>query len=266
MKTARVALLLLVAIYFSVNLYAYTTQRQLMYFPSLERVTPKDVGLTNVEEVTLQTDSNAKLTCWYGRATIGQPTVLFFHGNGGAVSHRAQRIRDLMSDGYGIFILGYPGYGGNDGAPSEASFMEGALLSYEYLQNSGVASSDIVLYGESLGSGVAVQLAASVEARSLILESPMSSAIEVAREHYPLLLASFLLKDTFQSIDYVDRIDMPLLVMHGDRDRVIPIRIGQQLFEKARDPKKFITLKGAGHNNLQLYPVGEIVREFLDAL
>jgi len=266
LKTAKITLLMLVVIYFSVNLYAYTNQRQLMYFPSLERVSPKDIGLTNVEEVTLQTDSNAKLICWYGRATIGQPTVLFFHGNGGAVSHRAQRIRDLMSDGYGIFVLGYPGYGGNDGAPSEPSFMEGALLSYEYLQNSGVSSGDIVLYGESIGSGVAVQLAASVQARSLILESPMSSAIEVAREHYPWLLVSLLIKDTFQSIDYIDRIDMPLLVMHGDRDQVIPIRIGQHLFEKARDPKTFITLKGAGHNNLQLYPVREIAREFLDAL
>jgi len=214
LKTAKITLLMLVVIYFSVNLYAYTNQRQLMYFPSLERVSPKDIGLTNVEEVTLQTDSNAKLICWYGRATIGQPTVLFFHGNGGAVSHRAQRIRDLMSDGYGIFVLGYPGYGGNDGAPSEPSFMEGALLSYEYLQNSGVSSGDIVLYGESIGSGVAVQLAASVQARSLILESPMSSAIEVAREHYPWLLVSLLIKDTFQSIDYIDRIDMPLLVMH----------------------------------------------------
>lgn len=266
MKAVRITLLALIAIYCSVNLYAYANQKQLMYFPSLERIRPMAVGLANVDEVTLRTDSNVELICWYGGASAGQPTVLFFHGNGGAVNHRAERIRDFMADGYGVFVLGYPGYGGNDGEPSEQSFMEGALLSYEFLQKSGVAPGDIVLYGESIGTGVAVQLAARVHARGLILESPMSSAIEVAREHYPLLLVDLLIRDTYQSIDYVDQINMPLLILHGDRDQVIPIRIGQQLFEKAREPKRFITLQGAGHNNLRLYPAREMAREFINAL
>jgi hypothetical protein len=237
-----------------------------MYFPTLERVGPEEVGLHDVDEVTLQTNSNVNLTSWYGRAKIGRPTVLFFHGNGGAVNHRAHRFRELMSEGYGIFVLGYPGYGGNNGHPSELSFREGSTLAYEYLRNSGVSADDIVIYGESIGSGVAVQLAASVKARGLILEAPMSSTIDVAREHYPYLLVSFLLKDTFQSIDYIEHIDMPLLVMHGNSDQIIPIRVGRKLFENAKDPKTFIELKGAGHNNLQLYSINEFARDFIESL
>lgn len=248
------------------NLYMYMNQRQLMYFPALERVSPEQVGLPDVEEVTLRTVANVELTNWYGRARAGQPTVLFFHGNGGAISHREHRFRELMAEGYGVFVLGYPGYGGNDGNPSESSFREGSLLSYEYLRSSGVASGDIVIYGESIGSGVAVQLAASVNARGLILEAPMSSTIDVAREHYPFLLIRLLLKDTFKSIDYIEHIDMPLLVMHGDSDQVIPIKFGRKLFEKAREPKTFIELKGAGHNDLQLHSVDNLAREFIDSL
>jgi len=171
-----------------------------------------------------------------------------------------------MAEGYGVFILGYPGYGGNEGSPSEKSFREASLLSYEYLRNLGLDAEDVVIYGESIGTGVAVQLAAHVEAKALILESPMTSAIDVASEHYPYLPVSLLLKDRFKSDDHIDRIEMPLLVMHGDRDTIIPIKIGQELFALAKEPKSFVTLEGAGHNDLQLYPVKEIAREFIDSL
>jgi pimeloyl-ACP methyl ester carboxylesterase len=262
----KITLFSILAIYFAINLFAYANQRQLMYFPSSERVSPDEVGLHDVNEVTLRTIANVNLSSWYGPARIGQPTILFFHGNGGAVSHRAQRFRELMAEGFGIFALGYPGYGGNNGRPSESSFLEASTLSYEYLRNSGVAADDIVIYGESIGSGVAVQLAASVEARALILEAPMSSTIDVAREHYPYLIARFLLRDTYQSVDYIEQINMPLLVMHGSRDQVIPIGIGRKLFQKAKDPKTFIELKEAGHNNLQSYSVKEIARDFIESL
>ena len=266
MTTVKITLFSILAIYFAINLYAYVNQRQLMYFPTLERVSPEEVGLHDVKEVTLRANANVDLTSWYGRAKNGQPTILFFHGNGGAVSHRAYRFRELMAEGYGIFVLGYPGYGGNNGRPSESSFREGATLSYEYLRNSGISADDIVIYGESIGSGVAVQLAASVEAKGLILEAPMSSTIDVAREHYPYLFVRLFLKDTFQSVDYIEKINMPLLVMHGSSDQVIPIGLGRNLFQKAKNPKTFIELKGAGHNNLQSYSVKELARDFIESL
>lgn len=266
MRAFKVIAVLIVAFYFAINLYAYMNQRQLMYFPTLERVSPAEVGLANVDEVVLRTNSNLELTSWYGRAEQGQATVLFFHGNGGAIHHRAHRFRDLMEKGYGVFVLGYPGYGGNAGKPAESSFLEASRLSYEYLRAAGVPADSIVIYGQSIGSGVAVQLAASVAASGLILEAPMSSAVDVARTHYPYFLVGFFLQDTYKSVDYVEGIDMPLLVIHGNNDRVIPITLGRKLFDQAGEPKTFVELEGAGHNDLQMFSALESALTFMESL
>ena len=163
-------------------------------------------------------------------------------------------------------MLGYPGYGGNAGEPSEPGFHEASQLAYDYLRTSGVESQDIVIYGESIGSGVAVQLAARVEAKALVLEAPMSSATDVARVHYPLLVASFFLSDSFRSDEHIERIDMPLLVIHGSRDAIIPLRLGQELVDQAIEPKKLVVLEGAGHNDLSMFAAGSIAREFIESL
>lgn len=253
-------------VYFAFNAFVYAKQRDMMYIPSLERVAPAEVGLEAVEEVALTTASNIELTSWFARPQAGRPTVLFFHGNAGAVNHRAYRFRDLMAQGYGVFVLGYPGYGGNAGEPSEPGFHEAAQLAYDYLRTSGVNSQDIVIYGESIGSGVAVQLAAKVDARGLVLEAPMSSATDVARVHYPLLVASFFLRDSFESVDHIGRIDMPLLVIHGEQDKIIPLPLGQKLVEHAAEPKKLVVIEGAGHNNLSKYSTMSVAREFIESL
>lgn len=266
MRNFRVFLISFLTVYFAFNAFVYTKQREMMYIPSLERVAPADVGLSQVEEVALTTASNVELISWFARPMEDHPTVLFFHGNAGAVNHRAYRFRELMAHGYGVFVLGYPGYGGNAGEPSEPSFHEASQLAYDYLRASGVESEDIVIYGESIGSGVAVQLAARVDAKGLILEAPMSSAVDVARAHYPLLLASFFLKDRFQSVDHIDRIDMPLLVIHGDKDAIIPLRFGQELVDWALEPKTLAVIEGAGHNNLSEYSTGRIARDFIESL
>ena len=253
-------------VYFAFNAFVYAKQRDMMYIPFLERVAPAEVGLDTVEEVVLTTASNIELTSWFARPQAGRPTVLFFQGNAGAVNHRAYRFRELMAQGYGVFILGYPGYGGNAGEPTEPGFHEAAQLAYDYLRSSGVKAQDIVIYGESIGSGVAVQLAARVDAKALVLEAPMSSATDVARVHYPLLVASFFLRDSFQSVDYIDRIDMPLLVIHGEQDKIIPLPLGQKLVEHAVEPKELVVIEGAGHNNLSQYATGSIAREFIESL
>jgi len=266
LRIARIVLTLFLIVFLGIHSYFYLNQRQLMYFPSLERVHPEGIGLFGVDEVTLLTESEEALVSWYGRARIGMPTILLFHGNGGAVIHRAHRFRGLMAEGFGVFVLGYPGYGGNGGEPSEASFLEGSLLAYQYLRSRGLAANDIVIYGESIGSGVAVQLAAQVDAKGLVLEAPMSSAVDVAREHYPYLLVGLLIKDSYKSTDYVEHIGMPLLVVHGDKDQIIPIEIGKRLFEKAKDPKSFVTIRGASHNDLHLFSIDAIVREFTESI
>lgn len=266
LKSVSSILFLVLAIYAAIHLYVYANQRNLMYFPATDRVSPNQVGLLDVEEVALHTSNDMELVSWYGRARPGQPTILFFHGNGGAVSHRTHRFRQFMQSGYGVFMLGYPGYGGNAGEPSELSFRNASQLAYQYLLEAGVAANDIVIYGESIGSGVAVPLAADVEARGLILEAPFSSAVDAARHHYPFFLVGLLLKDSYQSVDQIAAIGMPLLVMHGTDDRIIPIELGRKLYQRAGQPKTFVELEGAGHNDLQLLAVDQIAREFIDTL
>jgi len=266
LRNFKVFMISFLTVYFAFNAFVYAKQRDMMYIPSLARVAPAEVGLDAVEEVALNTASNIELTSWFARPQAGRPTVLFFHGNAGAVNHRAYRFRELTAQGYGVFILGYPGYGGNAGEPSEQAFHEAAQLAYDYLRTSGVEAQDIVIYGESIGSGVAVQLAARVDAKALVLEAPMSSATDVARVHYPLLVASFFLRDSFQSVEHIRRIDMPLLVIHGEKDTIIPLQLGEKLVEHAVEPKKLVVIEGAGHNNLSQYATGRIAREFIESL
>jgi len=266
LNSIKILLFSALAIYIAANLYAYVIQDRLLYFPAHERLTPRDVGLESVQEVTLTTKSGSDFTSWYGRAIPGHATILFFHGNGGAIAHRDYRFRELMANGFGIFMLGYPGYGGNEGKPSEQSFTETATVAYEYLLDQKITAEDIVIYGESIGSGVAVQIAAGNQARALILEAPLTSTMDVARVHYPWLLARFLLSDKFASIDQIDGIQMPLLVIHGDQDTIIPISLGRKLFERASEPKTFVALEGAGHNDLHRFSVTSIVSDYIETL
>lgn len=266
LDTAKVGVTLLLIAFVGIHALFYLSQRQLMYFPSRDRVQPGEVGLMNVEEVVLRDQDGDTLLSWFGRARAGRPTILFFHGNGGAINHRAHRFRGLMADGFGLFMLGYPGYGGSDGRPSEHAFLEAAGLAYRYLLGEGLGPDDIVIYGESIGSGVAVQLAATVGAKGLVLEAPLSSAVDVAREHYPWLLSGLLMKDTYRSVDYIDRVDMPVLVLHGENDRIVPIEFGLRLYEEARYPKTFVRIPGAGHNDLHLHQTDEIAGNFIESL
>lgn len=265
-RSLKTIVLLIAGAYIGINVLMLANQRQYMYLPSTERVAPAEAGLPDVDEVVLRTPSGTELVSWFAAAAVDRPTVLLFHGNAGAVHHRAYRVRELQAAGYGIFMLGYPGYGGSSGMPTEASLLEAAQLAYDYLREGGIGSGDIVLWGESIGTGVAVQLAAMVDAKALVLEAPMSSAVDVAREHYPLLVARYFMADTFLSVDYIDRIGMPVLVMHGDRDRIIPLRLGEKLVEHAVEPKTLVVLEGAGHNNLGQFATQRIARDFIDAL
>ena len=256
-------LLLVLAIYVAFVLLVFLGQRKLMYYPTTQRVQPADAGLSGIDEIVLELANGDRLYSWYAAAGAGQPTLLFFHGNAGAVSHRAHRFVAYTAQGFGVFVLGYPGYGGSDGSPSEKSFVAAAEAAYAFLREQGVAADDIVIYGESIGSGAAVQLAANVDAGALVLEAPMASAVDVASRHYPFLSVSLLLRDSYMSVERVASIDMPLLIIHGTEDRIIPIASGELLFEAAVEPKQFTPIRGAGHNDLQLHPVVDIVRDFL---
>ena len=192
-----------VVIYVVVVLAAYFGQRALLYHPSQMTGVPKDVGLPGFTVVTLANALDERLVSWYRPARREQPTYLFLHGNGGSIGLRAGVLKQLAADGAGVFAVGYPGYGASDGQPSEAGLVEAARLAYDELVSRGVAADRIVVFGVSLGSAVAVQLAADSQVGALVLLAPMSSVRELARHHYPLLPVAALLKDRFESARFI---------------------------------------------------------------
>lgn len=227
----------------------YALQRRLIYFPDTQRISPALVNLPGVEERTLETPDGARVLVWYGRAKAGYPTLLYFHGNAGSFEFRQERIRRYMARGIGVYMMTYRGYGGSTGSPSEAHNVADAKLAYDSLAAAGVAPADIIVYGESLGTGVAVQLAASKPVGGVILDAPYTSLVDVAASIYPYLPARWLMTDRYETMTYIAQVTAPLLVLHGENDEVVPVAMGKAVFAAANEPKTLEVIAGAGHSD-----------------
>src|SRR5581483_8548894 len=212
-----------VCAYAAILLAAYLGQRRLMYFPDRTRTPPVAAGLPNVVERVLDTPDGEHLIAWYGKARPGQPTILYFHGNAGSLANRAPRIERFMAEGWGVFMLSYRGYSGGTGSPTEAANVADAMLAYDALVADGVAPASIILYGESLAAGVAAER----PALGLVLDAPYTSILEVAKGAYPYLPVDAFLKDRYETRKIIDNVKMPVLVLHGERDEVIPVSMGR---------------------------------------
>lgn len=238
--------------YAAILLAAYFGQRRLMYLPDRIRTLPAEVGLADVAERTLEAPDGARIMAWYGKARPGEPTLLYFHGNAGSLAIRAERIRRFMGEGWGVYMMAYRGYGGGTGSPSEAANIADAHLAYDALVAEGVAPESIILYGESLGTGVAARIAADQPAGGLILDAPYTSILEVATRVYPFLPVRAFLKDRYETRDYIGQVRVPLLILHGERDPVIPVSMGKELASLANEPKRLVTLPNAGHSDIYI--------------
>jgi uncharacterized protein len=241
---------------------AYVAQRSLMYFPEKVRTPPAAAGLPEAEEVFLQTADGEKLIAWHVPPRGEKPFVLYFHGNGGALSWRADRFRALIADGTGLLALSYRGYGGSSGSPSETGLIRDAEAVYEFAA-ARYETSRLALWGESLGTGVAVALAATHPVAAIMLDAPFTSAAAVGAAHYPFLPVRWLIKDPFYSDRRILDVHAPVLVLHGERDDVVPIAFGEQLFALIPGRKQFVRIAAAGHNDLDRYGAMQSVRWFL---
>jgi fermentation-respiration switch protein FrsA (DUF1100 family) len=181
------------------------------------------VGLPDVSERIIPTPDGEKLIAWYGKAKPGQPTLLYFHGNGGALEFRSASIRRYLDRGRGMFMMSYRGYSGSTGSPSETANVADAKLAYDALLKEGVRPENIILYGESLGSGVAVQVAAEKKVEGVILDSPFTSIAALAADLYPWLPVNLLLKDRYDSILHVRDVHVPVFIVHGEADDIVPV-------------------------------------------
>lgn len=232
----------------------YVFQRKLMYLPDTNPLPPPRIyGIDTLERAVLTTADGLRLQTYYMPAQDEDTgTIVLFHGNAGHAGHRMAKAAIYHLFGIGVLLAEYRGYGGNSGTPDEDGLYQDGRAAMDFLINEkNIPPEKIILYGESLGSGVAVQMAAEYKAAGLVLETPFSSAAAVAAAIYPFIPARLLLKDRYDNIAKISGIHpMPVLVMHGTADGVVPFKEGKKLFEAANDPKKFVTVDGGNHNNL----------------
>jgi fermentation-respiration switch protein FrsA (DUF1100 family) len=240
----------------------YVAQRSLMYFPEKVRTPPAAAGLPQAEEVVLRTADGEKVIAWHVPPRGEKPLVLYFHGNGGALAWRADRFRALVADGTGLLALSYRGYGGSTGSPTETGLIRDAEAAYRFAA-ARYEPGRLALWGESLGTGVAVALAATHPVAAMVLDAPFTSAADVGAGHYSFLPVRVLIKDSFYSDRRVADVYAPALVIHGARDDIVPIALGEKLFALIPGPKQFVRFPDAGHNDLDHYGATQAVRGFL---
>lgn len=243
-------------------------ERSFIYFPDRQLIgDPADYGLP-FDDVSFTADDGVQLHGWF---VPGESDViwLWFHGNAGNISHRLENLRLLHDElGVAVFLFDYRGYGRSQGTPSEEGTYRDAEAALAYVvSRSDVDAKRIVYFGRSLGAGVAVELATRRPPFALILESPVPSIADLVKRHYPFLPVSGLLRTKYDSLSKIGNVRAPLLVLHGDRDEIVPFEGGRKLFEAAGEPKKFYTIRGAGHNDT--YVVGgreyfSVLREFVE--
>jgi fermentation-respiration switch protein FrsA (DUF1100 family) len=244
----------------------YVNQRAMLFpIPPVGRTAPDAAGLPQADEHVLTTADGEKVIVWHVPARPGRPVVLFFHGNGDFLAGRVRRFKAITSDGTGLVALSFRGYAGSTGSPSEQGLLQDAAAAYAFT-TARYAADRIVVWGFSLGTGVAVAVASEHPIGKLILEAPYTSTVDVAASLFPFLPIRLLMRDPFYSDERIARVTVPLLVMHGENDPAIPIRFGERLFGMANEPKRFVRFPGGGHENLDDFGAVETARQFICAL
>ena len=260
-----------VLVVLGVLLLVWAGQRTLIYFPDRDVPSPAVTGLADVEAVRIQAEDGVTLQAWFlpSRAQQPSPAVIVFNGNAGNRAYRSSLAAALRGLGLSVLLFDYRGFGDSDGSPTEAGLNEDARAVWRYVAGrSDVRADRLVYFGESLGSAVAVRLAVEHAPAALILRSPFTSLVDVGRLHYPILPVRWLLRDRFSSVDAIASVRSPLLIVAGDRDRIVPLEQSRRLFERASEPRELVVVRGADHNDAALFDGRELieaVRKFVGA-
>jgi fermentation-respiration switch protein FrsA (DUF1100 family) len=245
MKIA-ILLILIGALWYSLA----SLERRSLYYPDRQIVaSPSDYGMP-FDDLSLETRDGKKIHGWFIPAPpLGGKTLLFCHGNAGNISHRLDKIAKYRALGLNVLIFDYRGYGQSEGSPSEAGTYLDAEAAHQYLvQQKKIPPEQIVLYGESLGCAVAVEMARRHPSAALILESPFTSTIAMGKLVLPWLPVRWIIRNKYDNLAKISQIHMPIMIMHSPQDEIVPFQMGQQLFAAAPEPNKFFQLTG-GHND-----------------
>jgi fermentation-respiration switch protein FrsA (DUF1100 family) len=231
--------------------------------PETVRTPPEAAGFPEAKEHILTTADGEKIIVWHVPAKPGHAVVIYFPGNADILARSVGRFRDITADGTGLVALSYRGYAGSSGRPSEQGLLQDGAAAYDFT-SARYGAHRIVLWGFSLGSGIAVALAADRPVEKLVLEAPYTSITDVAASLFRLLPVRWLIRDPFHSDERIARVTAPLLIMHGARDPTIPITFGERLFALAHQPKQFVRFAAGGHNDLDNYGAIETALRFID--
>jgi fermentation-respiration switch protein FrsA (DUF1100 family) len=247
---------------FLVFLFFY--QRNMIYFPDTSRPDPAAYGVPNIEIAKVQTDDGLALEGWYWPPATGKPVIVYFHGNASHFANRLPKVVDYINAGYGILLTEYRGYGGNPGRPTEQGIYSDARAFLRWLADEKqVPLSSMIFYGESIGSGPAVQMATERTPAALILEAPFTAVADIARRTYFFIPVDLLLRDRYHNISKISAVKAPLLIVAGEADNIIAPAYSRALFDAANDPRYYVSLPGAGHNDMTQHGLAAVVLEFL---
>jgi len=232
----------LVSFYVLLLVIIFSFQRNLLYHPSMDNYLKDQVTNepTGIEKVKITTADNIDLTAWFYNKNMEKfKTILFFHGNAGSLENRTYKLNHFKNLNVNFLIIAWRGYSGNKGKPNELGLYKDAESAIEWLRIKGVIEKSIILYGESLGTGVAVEVAQNKNYAGIILESPFTSMVNVGQKYYPFFPVRFLLKDKFESYKKIKKVSVPVLVLHGKKDKIVPFAMGKKMYEMANEPKFF---------------------------
>lgn len=240
----------------------YVFQRHLIYHPDKKIAAPQQYGLSGFSEDTATASDGVPIQLWYRPAESGFPTIVYYHGNAAHMGDRAGIYAALAGKGFGVLAVGYRGYGKSGGKPSEQGLYRDARAAIAFLAERNIAPQQILLFGESLGSGVAVHMAGEYKVAGLILEAPYTSITARAAEIYRFIPVRLMLRDRYESLGKISKIKAPLLIFHGELDETIPVAHGRRMLEGANEPKHGIFFPEVSHSDFDNAVISAHVLDF----
>ena len=256
----------MIAAYGGLVSYMWLFQRRFLFRAERVRPNPADCGVPEMRTVPLATADGLTLYAWYRPASVADaPVMLYFHGNDAHLGTRAEKIRPYLDAGFGVLLMSYRGYGGNPGQPSEEGLYHDGRAALDFLAAEGARPEDMVYYGESLGSGVAVQLALEATPAALVLEAPYTDVAAVGQRRYPFLPVRLLMRDRFDNLSKIPAVRAPVMVIHGEQDRTTPVDLGRAVHAAAPEPKQARFYPQAAHLDLYDFGAADDVLRFIAA-
>ena len=234
-------------LYLIILVILFIFQRNLLYHPNENNYYGNQLKV-NIEKIKIKTADKVELLGWFHKKDFKNfKTILFFHGNAGSLENRIHKINHFKDINRNFLIIAWRGFSGNQGKPSEKGLYEDGKSAIKWLNKKGIKNEDIILYGESLGTGIATHLAQNNNFAGVILESPFTSMIDAAKNVYPYFPIRILLKDKYENNKKIKNIKSPILIMHGENDKIVPFWMGKKIFELANKPKYLYFPKNDNH-------------------